>query len=98
MRKDRKVKKQSRLEKILDLPEEVSTNEPKITIVSFKKLIIENYKGILEYDENLIKVSTYIGIVNIVGKALILNEMTVDDVMVTGNIDSIDFEPIIDEQ
>ncbi len=98
MRKDRKVKKQSRLEKILDLPEEVSTNEPKITIVSFKKLIIENYKGILEYDENLIKVSTYIGIVNIVGRALILNEMTVDDVMVTGNIDSIDFEPIIDEQ
>ena len=98
MRKDRKVKKQSRLEKILDLPEEVSTNEPKITIVSFKKLIIENYKGILEYDENLIKVSTYIGIVNIAGKALILNEMTVDDVMVIGNIDSIDFEPIIDEQ
>ena len=98
MRKDRKVKKQSRLEKILDLPEEVSTNEPKITIVSFKKLIIENYKGILEYDENLIKVSTYIGIINIVGKALILNEMTVDDVMVIGNIDSIDFEPIIDEQ
>ena len=98
MRKDRKVKRQSRLEKFLDLPEEVSTNEPKITIVSFNKLIIENYKGILEYDENLIKVSTYIGIINIVGKALILNEMTVDDVMVIGNIDSIDFEPIIDEQ
>ena len=94
MKKITKRRGQKKLDKLLDLPEEISTDEPKITVLSFEKLVVENYKGILEYDENLIKVSTYIGIVNIVGKNLTLNEMTVDDVMIMGSIDAIDFEAV----
>lgn len=94
MKKITKRRGQKKLDKLLDLPEEISTDEPKITVLSFEKLVVENYKGILEYDENLIKVSTYIGIVNIIGKNLTLNEMTVDDVMIMGNIDAIDFEAV----
>ena len=40
-----------RLEKILEFPEEIYTNSPKITIVGFDEMIIENYNGILEYEE-----------------------------------------------
>ena len=94
MKKITKRRGQKKLDKLLDLPEEISTDEPKITVLSFEKLVVENYKGILEYYENLIKVSTYIGIVNIVGKNLTLNEMTVDDVMIMGSIDAIDFEAV----
>lgn len=94
MKKASKKKAQNKLDRILDLPIEVSTNEPKVTIISFEKLLVENYKGILEYDENMIKIGTYIGIINIVGRDMTLNEMTSDDVMVKGEIDSIDFESI----
>ena len=94
MKKATKKKAQNKLDRILDLPIEVSTNEPKVTIISFEKLLVENYKGILEYDENMIKIGTYIGIINIVGRDMTLNEMTSDDVMVKGEIDSIDFESI----
>ncbi len=83
-----------RLEKILEFPEEIYTNSPKITIVGFDEMIIENYKGILEYEEYFTSISTYIGIININGFNLNLEKMTNDDIKITGKIDSIDVERI----
>ena len=83
-----------RLEKILEFPEEIYTNSPKITIVGFDEMIIENYNGILEYEEYFTSISTYIGIININGFNLNLEKMTNDDIKITGKIDSIDVEMI----
>ena len=55
-------------------------------------MLIENYKNILEYDEIFIKVNTYIGAINISGVNLKLIQMNKEDIMVTGKIDSLDFE------
>ncbi len=91
----RKMKnKESALNRILEVPKEISTNEPKITIAGFKKMLIENYKVILEYQDIYIRIKTYIGIVNINGLNLKLGEMTSDDIMITGDIETVDFEKI----
>ena len=87
-------KKESTLNRILEIPQEISTNEPKITIAGFKKMLIENYKVILEYQDIYIRIKTYIGIININGFNLKLGEMTDDDIMVTGDIETVDFEKI----
>lgn len=87
----------NRMVNLLEIPKEVVTNEPKITLVGFNELLIENYKAILEYEDFYIKINTHIGAININGFNLKLKEMTGDDIMVLGNIDSIDFESIIDE-
>lgn len=94
----RKRNKPSRLDEILDIPREVSTNNPKITMLGFEKVYIENHKGILEYQDFFIRLNTYIGIININGFNLKLEEMTTDDIMVTGKIDSIDFESTMDDE
>lgn len=93
-----KAKKISKLNKFLDLPEEITSNEPKVTIMGFNQMLIENYKGILEYQEFFIRINTYTGIININGFHLSLNEMTGDDIIVTGKIESIDFESMQDEE
>lgn len=90
-------RKARKLDEILEIPEELSTNNPKITVSGFGRVLIENYRGILEYQEYFVRLSTYIGIININGFNLKLEEMTTDDVLVTGKIDSIDFETITDE-
>ena len=90
----KKRKEESALNRILEVPKEISTNEPKITIAGFKKMLIENYKGILEYEEFYIRVKTYIGIVNINGFNLKLGEMTSDDIVITGDIETVDFEKL----
>ena len=59
-------------------------------------MLIENYKGVLEYQEFYIRISTHIGIININGFNLGLNEMSSEDIMITGRIESIDFESIED--
>ena len=87
-------KKEKFLDRLLEVPEEVSKRETKLTILGFKKMLIENYKVILEYQDFYIRISTEIGIININGFNLKLNEMTSDDIMVMGDIDSVDFEKI----
>ena len=94
MKKNKKQKTQNKLERMLEIPKELSSTEPKITIMGFNEMLIENYKGILEYQEFYIRISTYIGIININGFNLNLTEMTSDDIMITGKIENIDFEEL----
>lgn len=94
----KKKKMQNKINRLLEIPQEVTTNIPKITVLGFEQMLIENYKGILEYQNFYIRLNTYIGILNINGKDLYLQEMTTDDLMVTGKIESIDFESITDEE
>lgn len=96
MRKAKKTKKQNKFDRLLEMPKEISSTDPKITIMGVSEMLIENYKGILEYQEFFVRVSTHIGIININGFNLVLNEMSSDDVMITGKIESIDFETIED--
>lgn len=96
MKKSRS-KRKNRITDLLEIPQEVVSNKPKLTLVGFNELLIENYKAILEYEDFYIKINTHIGAVNINGFNLRLKEMTGDDIMVLGNIDSIDFESITDE-
>ena len=95
-RRGKMRKKARRIEEILEIPVELSTNTPKITITGFERMLIENYRGILEYQDYFVRVNTYIGILNINGFDLKLEEMTSDDLLVTGKIDSVDFENISD--
>ena len=88
--------KQNRFERLLEIPKEISTKIPKLTVVGFEELLIENYKSILEYQDFYIRLSTYIGIININGFELKLNEMTNDDLIINGKIESIDFEKTVD--
>lgn len=81
-----------RIDKILEIPEEICTNKPKLTIIGFDEIILENYKGILEYEEFFASISTYIGIVNINGYNINLKKMTNDDIKITGKIESVEIE------
>ncbi|MCI8486240.1 MAG: sporulation protein YqfC [Clostridia bacterium] len=98
MRENKRKNKINRLDKVLEMPKEIISNEPKITILGFNQMLIENYKGILEYQEFYIRLNTYIGIININGFNLNLSEMTTDDILITGKIESVDFESIEDEE
>lgn len=81
-----------RLDKILEMPEEVYSNTPKLTIIGFNEIVLENYKGILEYEEYFASISTHIGIVNINGYNINLEKMTNDDIKITGKIENVELE------
>ena len=89
-------KKVKKLDEILEIPVELSTDIPKVTIVGFERVLIENYRGILEYQDYFVRVNTHIGILNINGFNLNLEKMTEDNIRITGKIESFDIERITD--
>lgn len=94
--KKRNQNNYNKLDKILELPKEICSDIPKIIITGFDEMIIENFKGILEYEEFFVRINTHIGIININGFNLNLENMTNDDIKVTGKIESMDIERMID--
>lgn len=86
------MKDYSKVSKFLEIPREVISNVPKITITGFDEILIENFKGILEYEDFFARISTSLGNININGFNLKLNQMTDDDIFVSGKIENIDFE------
>ena len=97
MREPKRKKWNKKIDRILEIPEEVYSNVPKITLTGFDEMIIENFKSILEYEEYYIRISTYIGIININGYNLNLKNMTNDNIKITGKIESFDIERISEE-
>ncbi len=96
MKNKRKIS--NKINKVLEVPREISNDDPKITIIGFDEMLIENYKGILEYEEFYIKVSTSIGNININGFNLSLEQVTEDDISVKGTIESFDIDRVVDNE
>ena len=91
-----KKRKYNKIDIILEMPKEICSEIPKIIITGFDEMIIENFKGILEYEEFFVRINTHIGIININGYNLNLENMTDDDIKRTGKIESFDLERTVD--
>lgn len=86
-----------KINELLEIPKEVYSNVPNIILTGFEEMIIENNKGILEYEDYFIRVNTLIGIININGINLKLEKMTEDNLKIKGKIEKIDIERIKDD-
>ena len=76
----------------LHLPKDYVLGSAIVTITGNCELLVENYKGILEYEEFYIKLSTKIGLININGFNLTLEQVTEDDISIKGKIESVSIE------
>ena len=72
----------NKINQILEVPRELNSGDIKITIIAFDEMLIENYRGILEYEEFYIKIKSEIGLININGFNLGFEEITSDDIIV----------------
>ena len=81
-----------RFAELLELPKEIVLNIPKLTIVGNGDMIIENYKGLIEYENARIRVNTGIGTIKITGVRLLVKEITSEDIIICGEIHSLEFQ------
>lgn len=76
---------------MLELPKEIVLNMPKLTMLGNGDLIVENYKGIVEYDEGIIRLNTTSGIIKVAGANIYIKEITLESIMIFGDIRSLEF-------
>ena len=91
-RDKKKISVREKISNILELPDDIMLDMPKITLTGNKSIIIENYKGLVEYDNEVIKLNTGIGLIVIKGKRLLINEIAREDIMVSGEITGIEIK------
>jgi sporulation protein YqfC len=96
-KEEQEVKRQERKKlrekfaELLELPKEVVLNIPKITIVGGSDMIVENYRGVVECENARIRLNTGVGVLGIRGTGLKIREITSEDVIISGNIQSLEF-------
>jgi sporulation protein YqfC len=76
----------------LHLPADILAGAPIITATGRNELCLENYKGIIEYNGNLIKVQTKLCKICIEGKQLNILYFTEDEMRITGYIQAIYYQ------
>ena len=74
---------------MMELPKELLKDVSRITLLGNEDILIENYKGIIEYEENIIRLNNGI---NIFSTNLNVEEITDVDIFITGKINNVEFE------
>jgi len=90
-RKKNKVSIKEKMGEVLEIPKELVMDTGKVTVIGQKQLLLENHKGIVEYEDFRIKVNTREGIIQLEGNGMDIKEITSEDIMVSGDIYSIQF-------
>lgn len=81
----------NRMADAANMPKDVVLGVPILTMTGQMEVSVENYRGILEYTDLLIRVQTKIGQIKIIGKSPQIDYYTNDEMKVTGHIDSIEY-------
>ena len=75
----------------LNIPEDVLDGLPIVTVTGKHEVYVENYKGIIEYGKNCIRIQTKICRLTFSGKNLEINYYTNVDMKISGDLESISY-------
>ena len=90
MRFSKKLK--NRFNEITDISEELTMGLAKIVILGTQECLIENYKGIIEYENEKIRLKTTSGVVAVEGNNLHINEIGEGEMLIKGKITNVFLE------
>lgn len=81
-----------RLAQMFELPSDIVGNKAKVTAIGRGELLIENYKGIMEFKDDFVKINTHNGVISITGSGLTIREITSESLIMGGKISNIDYD------
>lgn len=73
------------------LPKDVIMGVPIVTMNGQSEMRVENYRGILEYTDCLVRIQTKIGQIKVCGKNLQVSYYTNDEMEIKGKISSVEY-------
>ena len=81
-----------RLSKRFSLPADVFTSACVLTVTGQYSILIENYRGIIEYTERKIRIQTKQCVLAVTGNGLRIAFFTEEEMQIEGRIDSIEYQ------
>ncbi|MGD9676812.1 MAG: sporulation protein YqfC [Vulcanibacillus sp.] len=81
----------SNFAKSIDLPVDVTLNLPRITIVGFNQIYIENYQEVVKFTEEYLLLNLKNKYLKIIGTDLKIRSIIPEDIYIEGLISQIDY-------
>lgn len=85
-------KQWQRFARMLEIPQDIILDLPRMTMLGNKQLLIENHKGIIEYTPSLVRIKLTQGELIISGKNLILGNLQIEQILVEGTVGEIKYD------
>lgn len=77
---------------LLDLPQDVVFDLPRLTMIGNTQLYIENHRGVLHFTDELLRLKLTKGELKIQGKQLVIRTIYPEELFVEGIVDQIDYK------
>ncbi|MDT2262025.1 sporulation protein YqfC [Paenibacillus larvae] len=77
--------------KLLDLPQDVVHDIPRITMIGNIQLYVENHRGLLHFSSDCLKLELTTGTVEVLGQNLVIRAILPDEVFIEGTIEDIKY-------
>ena len=81
-----------RLTSILDFPQDIILDLPRITMLGNKQLLVENHKGIIEYTPSLVRVKVNQGELLVKGEHLMIGSLQPEQILIEGFLAEVHYE------
>lgn len=79
--------------KFLDLPQDVTDDLPRMTMIGNVQLYIENHRGIIHFSTETLKLALPKGRVEVIGKGLVIRAILPEEVFIEGQIENVQYIP-----
>ncbi|MGG1516755.1 sporulation protein YqfC [Paenibacillus oryzisoli] len=79
--------------KLLDLPQDVVQDLPRITMIGNVQLYVENHRGVLHFSSEYLKLELTKGTLEVTGKQLVIRAILSEEVFIEGMIDDVKYVP-----
>lgn len=91
-KKESKESLGERLARLFEIPGDVYGNRPKVTAIGRGEVLIENFRGIMDFQNGMIRINTNNGVIKVIGEALNIREITNEEIIIGGKISNIDYD------
>jgi sporulation protein YqfC len=78
--------------RLLELPEDVVLDLPRVTLIGRMRLMVENHTGVLHFSSRQLRLATVRGALEIDGRDLVIRTIGAAEVIVEGEIDGVRFQ------
>lgn len=91
MRVSRKLRKWTAT--ILDLPQDVVLDLPRVTMIGGIQLTVENHRGVLHFSPDSLRLAMDSGEIEVTGRDLVIRNIGAEEVFVEGQILGVQLNP-----
>ncbi|HMM20203.1 MAG TPA: sporulation protein YqfC [Selenomonadales bacterium] len=77
---------------LLEIPQDIILDLPRITMLGNKQVLVENHKGIMEYTPDLVRIKLNQGELIVDGTGLTLGNLQAEQILVEGTVKTLKYE------